>query len=286
MRERREDEVGVEVRDQLAAVRVRERAAPEARAAEAAAPDRVQRLHELVAGVVRVLPRVEPDGHAVLDARHDLVEAPGAGDEERQPGEGEERLAGGDVQHPEEDPEVEEPAAQVVRLDEDQHGAAPDQEQRPEVLQPPLRQHLPLLAQVAGQEHDQQQLRHLAGLELERADAHPQPRAVYRLSDHGQRRQHEQHDRAQAEEVLVRLQPPVVAPQDEERGGEEADRDHHPHALAQRVVGVQAVDHGQAEPRQERRHRQQERVAGYRDREAGDHVRSEVEREEERRVRE
>ena len=39
--------------------------------------------------------------------------------------------------------------------DEDEHRRAPDQEQRAEVLQPALREHLALLAQVRGEEDDQ-----------------------------------------------------------------------------------------------------------------------------------
>ena len=62
---------------------------------------------------------------------------------------------------------------EVVRLDEDEHRAAPDQQQRPEVLQPSLCEHLALLAQVAGEEDDQENLRELARLELERADVDP-----------------------------------------------------------------------------------------------------------------
>ena len=59
--------------------------------------------------------------------------------------------------------------------------AAPQiSEQRPEVLQPALREHLALLAQVAGEEDDQRDLRELARLELERAELHPQAGAVDR----------------------------------------------------------------------------------------------------------
>ena len=65
-------------------------------------------------------------------------------------------------------------------------------EQRPPVLQPPLGEHLALLAQVRGEEDDERDLPELARLELERADVDPEPRAVDRLADHGQARQEEQ----------------------------------------------------------------------------------------------
>ena len=101
-------------------------------------------------------------------------------DHEREP-------RGRDVEHREEDPEVEEPRAEVVRRDEHEHAGAPDHEQRAEVLQPRLREHLALLAQVGGEEDDQEDLRELAGLEPERADVHPEARAVDRRAEAGTR---------------------------------------------------------------------------------------------------
>ena len=180
MRERRVDEVRVQERDQLAAAGRRERPLAEAGAAEAAERDREQRLHELVALVACVRPRVEPDRDAVLHARHDLVDERGPGEEERAARGHEQQPARRRVQHREEDAEVEEAGAEVVRLHEHGHRAAPDQEQRAEVLQPSLCEHLALLAQVAGQEQDQQDLRELARLELEAADADPEAGAVDR----------------------------------------------------------------------------------------------------------
>src|SRR5205823_6938951 len=75
------DEVGVEVRDQRVPARRLEGAAAESRAAEVPVPDRVERLHELVALAVlskrwlaadRAVdlvrrPGVEPDRHALAD---------------------------------------------------------------------------------------------------------------------------------------------------------------------------------------------------------------------------
>ena len=92
----------------------------------------------------------------------------------------EERPPGRDVEHREEDPEVEERAAEVVGLDDDEHRGAPDREQRPEVLEPPLGDHLAFLAEVPGEEEDEADLRELARLELERADVDPEPDAVDR----------------------------------------------------------------------------------------------------------
>ena len=212
-----------------------------------------------------------------------MVDERRAADEEHEPGEHVRRPSGGDVEHRQEDPELEQRASEVVRLDEHEHRRAPDQEQRPEVLEPPLRQHLALVAQIAGEEDDQEDLRQLARLELERAHLHPQPRAVDRLADPRQRRQHQQQDRRDPEQVLVLLEDPVVAAEREERQREEDDADHDPEALPEGVVRVQPVDQRHADRRQQRRERQQHRV-GVRRGVADDEVRGQVERHEDARV--
>src|SRR6185312_16892562 len=142
------------------------------------------------------------------------------------------------------DPEVEERRAEVVRLDQDEHGAAPDHEQRAEVLQPPLRQNLALLAQVAREEDDQAELRDLARLELERPEVDPEPGTVDGRAEPRQDRENQETDRRQPEDVLVALQAAVVAPQGQEGAREDADRDDDPDPLAKRVTGADAVDFG------------------------------------------
>src|SRR5205823_5488965 len=108
---------------------------------------------------------------------------------------------GGDIEHCEENPEVEKPAAEVARLDQDEHGQSPDHEQRPEVLQASLCEHLTLLPQVPREEENQEDLRELARLELQRADSDPEPRAVDNAADPRSERQQQEHDRAEPEEV-------------------------------------------------------------------------------------
>ena len=108
----------------------------------------------------------------------------------------------------------------------------------------------------------------------------PEPRSVHRRPERRERGQDEKADRRQPEEVLVALEPAVVAAEDEQHGCEEHDRDHDPEALAEGVVGVQAVDLGQAERSQEPRDREQVRV-GVRHGQARDEVRGAVEDEEE-----
>ena len=197
----------------------RERPAPEPGAPEAAVGDRVRATgrsgSRCRAGPATGCSQIVD---AVADAADRLVGDRGAADEQHEPDRDVQRASGGDVEHREEDPEVEERAAEVVRLDEDEHRRAPDREQRPEVLQAPLREHLPLLAQVAGEEDDQRDLRQLARLELERADLHPEPGAVDR------RRRGRAAPAASAaptardpEEVLVALEHAEVVAQQDER---------------------------------------------------------------------
>ncbi len=170
---RGEDEVRVEVRDVGIAVRARERPLAEPGAAEAAVRDRVERLHGLVAGAVRIGPRVEPGVDALPHAPDRRVRERGAAREQREADGDEQRAARGRVEHGQEDPEVEERAAEVVRLDEHQHRRPEEQEQRPEILEACLREHLALLAEVRGEEDDQEHLRELAGLEAEAARCRP-----------------------------------------------------------------------------------------------------------------
>ena len=234
---------------------------------------------------MRVGPRVEPRVDAHADAADRRVRERRASREQREAGGDEERPPRGHVEHGQEDPEVEERAAEVVRLDDDEHRRAEEEEQRPEVLEPRLRQHLALLAEVGGEEDDEEHLRELAGLEAERADVDPEPRAVHRPADHRQRRQREQDDRCHAADVLVALDPPVVASEDEAARWPWRHADDDPGGLAQRVGGVDAVDLGDADRRQQRHERQEVRV-GVGHCEAQHEVRCQVEAEEEDPVRE
>src|SRR4051794_28029757 len=126
--------------------------------------ERVERLDELVAGAVlsesrptaerrarhgMARPRVQPDRYALANVSDDRVDGGRAGEKEGDADGDVQRPAGRHVEHREEDPEVEKSGAEVVRLHENEHRAAPDQKERPEVLQPALREHLALLAQVA-----------------------------------------------------------------------------------------------------------------------------------------
>ena len=112
---------------------------------------------------------MEPDRDPLGDVRDLALGDVAAGEEEPEPdARRTSSRAGRDVEHRDEDPEVEE-APSRCRSSSTSTSIAPAQidEQRPHVLQPPLREHLALLAQVAGEEDDQEDLRELARLERE-----------------------------------------------------------------------------------------------------------------------
>ena len=89
----------------------------------------------------------------------------------------------------------------------------------------------------------------------------------------------EEADRGQAEDVLDAVQLPVVAQEEDERG-ESADADHDPEALAKRLVRVDAVDHRHADRGQQAGEGKQVGV-GVGERDPGDEMGGEEEREEE-----
>ncbi len=226
---------------------------------------------------------MEPDRDALADAGDDRVRAHGSRDEEPCSDSDVQEPRGRRVQHREEDPEEEQRAAEVVGLDEHEHRAAPDDEEGAEVLESALRQHLTLLAQVAGEEDDQRELRQLAGLELERPELHPQAGAVDGGTDDWEGGQDEQTHGGEPEQVLVVLEPPIIA-EEEQREGEEGHPEHHPDSLAVGVRRLEPVDLGHADRGQEARDRQQIGIRE-RDRQPGDDVGDEVEPEEDGRVR-
>ncbi len=113
---------------------------------------------------------------------------------------------------------------------------------------------------------------------------HPEAGAVDRLAEAGRERQEEEHDRADAEEVLVALERAVVAGAAQKSArAKTPTADHDPEPLLERVPRAEPVDLGQADRRQEARDRQQVRV-GVRHGDPRDDVGGEVEAEEEGRV--
>ena len=123
---------------------------------------------------------------------------------------------------------------------------------------------LALVDEVRGEEHHEQHLGRLAGLEVQRADAHPEPRAVDLLPDAGERRQQQRGDAEEQERVPVALERADVA-HDHEREHERGDADRGPHRLHAREVAVEARDGDEADAVEEERDRQQRRVGARRE---------------------
>ena len=190
---------------------------PRPGAEEAAARDRVDRLGELVAVAGRVGEGVEPDRDAVLDVRDRRGRARSApSGEEPDPAGDVEPARRRHVEHGQEDREVEERrrrgrSSGRGRASRRPRAAAAARSAWATGCPRPATEHLPVVAQVAGQEDDEQDLRELARLELDRPDPHPERGAVDRLAEAGQRREGEQDDGGEAEHVLDAVEAPVVA---------------------------------------------------------------------------
>ena len=123
--------------------------------------------------------------------------------------------------------------------------------------------------QVGGEEDRQEHLGQLGRLEAHGADPDPDPGPVDALADEGQEGQDEEDQTGPHGPAVPSSQAPVVA-QQEEHGAEEDDAQKRPDELLGSdvelplLVGlvrqVQALDHGQADPVERHRRRQEDRV--------------------------
>ena len=183
-----EHEVGRRVRDLLRA------AEAEAGAREPAGAEREQRLHELEARRLRDRPRVDPELDAVLHVAEELVRDDGAGEEHAERDDEVRPAFGGDVEHRREHREEEERRPEVLLAHHHQDRERPTRASSgPRCfgsgrLQPPDAagaggEQLALVDEVRGEEDHEQHLGGLAGLEVDRPDAHPQPGAVDLAAD-------------------------------------------------------------------------------------------------------
>ena len=223
--QRGEHEVGVDGRDRGHRADLRQPGA-EAGAEDAAATVGVQRADHLVAGALRVGERVEPDVDPVLDVREGEVQHRAAGQEQEQAENDVRGASRGDVEQAEEDEEVQQRRAEVALDDHDRQGEAPHREHRQQVWQrrqaerpdtrAGARQERPILGQVAGQEHDQDDLE-----QLRRLARHGPMRSVSRAPPVTSPKTNTSSSRPMPSRrpgVLVAAQPAVAANEDRGRG--------------------------------------------------------------------
>ena len=204
---------------------------------------------------------VLPDHDAVLHVPERAVRDEGADDEQPAPHDQVAGASRGDPQHHHEDPEVQQRRAEVLFQEQDGQGDAPRSQHRPEVLElghverpdagPRLLQQLAALGEIRSQEHDHRDLAELRGLELERADPDPHPRAVDLLADARDDRQQQQPDGDEPQRVGVRREPAVVADAHDRRA-ERHDAHHHPDGLLRALARVEPVDHGEPDAHEQR----------------------------------
>ena len=274
--ERRDDEVAVrsgrEIRPPLAEPRPEQ---PAVREAEHPVDDL-----EAAAGllVARAAEGVQPVGDAALDVAEDVARGICAGRGEQEAEDDPARPARGDVEHRDEHAEEQEAGAEVVLADDHAEGEHPHDEDRPEVAgageadeQEPAPHHgegVPPRDEEPGEEDGERDLRDLAGLEVERADADPDVGGRAAEAQAGDQGQHEQHDRREHRDVRVALQHPVVA-DEEQHDDRGADAERRPEDLARPVVvvvldargaEVDPVDLRDPEPVDGDRDRQDERI--------------------------
>jgi hypothetical protein len=251
-----------------------------------------QALHELVAPAGRVvdirIEGVEPAVESRGDVAEELARDDRAAHEEREAEGDPAQSPRGDVDHDEEEAEVQQRGAEVALDDEDPHGRRPDDEDRSEVAcageahpeEPPAdhREAVPSLDEVSGEEDRERDLGELARLEREHPETDPESRAELLVPDDGEHGQEKEHDAGEHGDVAVALQDPMVANEHDDGDGDR-HRDGRPGDLADAVglpagaAGgeIQAVDLGDAEPVEQGRDRQDERV-GIRGDEAQRHV--------------
>ena len=156
-----------------------------------------------------------------------------------------------DVEHRREHREEEQRRPEVALAHHDQDRDAPRQYEWPEVLERGKRdagdavhaapEQLAFVDEVRGEEHHEQHLGRLAGLEVQRSDPDPEPRAVDGLADARREREHERHDPEEEERVAVALQRADAAHHDE-RDHEGGDAGGRPPGLDAREVAVEARD--------------------------------------------
>ena len=276
-----------------------EQRAIEALAQNPAVGLREQRLGKLVAaagGVVEArAERLFPGFHARLDVPDVRGDEIRADREEHHPDERKGEAPGRDVQQREKGSVEHQRRPELAGDQQRRHRQPPDRQQRPELLHRRQRhaehaaacgdKDLAVVAQVAGEEDHDCDLRELGRLEGHAAEVDREVRAVDFAPDPRQARQERRDDADQGNRVPVALEH-AYAPlsQRDHRRREEHQSEDHPLRLLARQHRIDPVDHHDADARQHRRERQDVRV-GVGERHAQHDVRQQAQSEEQRPVR-
>ena len=121
------------------------------------------------------------------------------------------------------------------------------------------REQLALLDEVRREEHGERDLGELAGLEVHRAQLHPESRAVDVAAEHGRERQQQEHDADQRDRVAQAFE--VTRPANhEQRQDVGADAEGGPHGLQAGKVPVEAGDEDVAQAVEQAGDREQDAV--------------------------
>ena len=208
-----EDEIAFHDGDGVERVGAARKAVAQPHAEQVAVGDGVERLAQLVAGVLRVGERVEPSVDAHLHVAERRVSGKGAHGDQAQAHHQVELLTRCNVKHEQEHEEEHHGAAQVLLEHHDDHGHAPHEQkrqQRSDVGQVERAhadgehgQQLAVLGQIACHEQHDDDLGDLAGLEGEAADVQPDAAAVNLLAKAGDHRREQQKDAHEHEGVLI-----------------------------------------------------------------------------------
>ena len=196
---------------------------------------------------------------------HDAAE-----DEENEPDDRVERLAGREEEHREEDPEEEHGRAHVLLEDHHEHRNDPHGHDRHEVRhrrhreRPDaalgVRQHLAVLLEVGGEEDHKQDLHGFPRLDAPRPDFYPDPRAVDLSADDRKERRDEQQDAEQRPRPLVPGEGGEVARHDD-RGREGSRSDDRPRELLQEEIRREPLDQHESDRGESGGDRQKDLVA-------------------------
>ena len=213
------------------------------------APEGVQALYDLEAGILGIRPGIQPDVHTGLDVAEQVVQDERSGDEQDQPADDVAGSPGRYVQQGEEHGEEQQRGTEVALDHDNPEGDRPHGDHRREIGQRRqlqradagvlLGEERPVLGQVPRQEDHQDHLEQLRRLPRQGADREAEAGAVDVRTEH----EHEQQERdpGGGPRVLVGPEPGVGAePDGEDR--DDSERDEQPSQLQLSEAVIRAAE--------------------------------------------